>query len=157
MHAQIGRSQTCPIWCVRGRLGCERSEMPSRRLTIAAGRTGGVQTRSAASWPTDLAASTGLHTALGQLQLQVKSEDNARTSRQKGLRPPAGTPRQQISVFYCILQLKLASGLKNPGLFKGSGKLFQGLPRGLRSGSPGPGAPGGRQEAPETVNVRFLL
>ena len=64
------------------------------------------------------------------LGLQVKSAENARTIRQKGLRPPAGTPRQQISVFYCILQLKLASGLNNPSKIKGSSRPFQGLQHG---------------------------
>ena len=86
-----------------------------------------------------------------------QNAENARTIRQKVLRPPAGAPRHEMCVFYGNLQLKLASGLKSPTLFRASGTCFQGPPRGLRHGSPGPGAPRRRQEAPKTAKVRFLL
>ena len=76
---------------------------------------------------------------------------------QKVLRPPAGAPGHGMCVFTHACQQKLASGLKNPGLFRGPGKLFQGLPRGLRNGSPGPGPPRRLQEPSATANVRFLL
>ena len=75
---------------------------------------------------------------------------------QKVLRPPAGAPRHGMCVFTHACQQKYASGLKNPGLFRGPGKLFRALPRGLRNGSPGPGPPRRLQEPSTTANVRFL-
>ena len=53
---------------------------------------------------------------------------------QKVLRPPAGTPRRPTGILYCILQLKLASGLTNPWFFNG----FREAPK---------RPPGGPQEA----------
>ena len=60
--------------------------------------------------------------------LQVKRADNARTIRQtKGLGPPAGTPRQQLCVFYLQGQQTLASGLNNTSEMRGYSMAFQGL------------------------------
>ena len=59
--------------------------------------------------------------------LEVKSEENARTIRQKGLRPPAGTPRQQKCVFDWQGQQQLASGLKKTNTIRGSRRPSQGL------------------------------
>ena len=49
------------------------------------------------------------------------------TMRLKGFRPPAGTPRQQICVFYWQGLQKLASGIKNPSKIRGSSRPSQGL------------------------------
>ena len=68
------------------------------------------------------------------LPCSFKSEENARTIRQKVLRPPAGTLRGPTCSFTCVLQVKLALGLKNP-------QFLQQLLEGPK------GPPGGPQEA----------
>ena len=73
------------------------------------------------------------------LPCSFKSEENARTIRQKVLRPPAGTLRGPTCSFYRVLPYKIALGLKNPGFFM----LFW---RG----------PGGSQEAPKRPTKGLL-
>ena len=53
---------------------------------------------------------------------QVCVEKTLRPFDEKGLRPPAGTPRRTISVFAQQDQQHLASGLKSPRTIRGSGR-----------------------------------
>ena len=82
---------------------------------------------------TDLAASAGHQTALGQLQLQVKSDENARTSRHTCLRPPAGTLRRPTCSLYCALSAKAGLNPQKP-------KQNQGFPQGVQGLQLGPAA-----------------
>ena len=97
------------------------------------------------------------------LPCSFKSEENARTIRQKVLRPPAGTLRGPTCSFYRVLPYKIALGLKNPGFFMffgGGPEAPKRPPRGLQKASlqPSPqeapkrplrGPPRGPQEAPK--------
>ena len=74
---------------------------------------------------------------------------------QKGLRPPAGTPRRHMCGFHHACQQKYPSGLKNPCLFRGPRRGLQGpnlallrLWCGSGSGQPPKRPPRGSQEAP---------
>ena len=78
---------------------------------------------------------------------------------QKGLRPPAGTPRRHMCGFHHACQQKYPSGLKNPCLFRGPRRGLQGpklallrLWCGSGSGQPPKRPPRGSQEAPTRLS-----
>ena len=98
------------------------------------------------------------------LPCSFKSEENARTIRQKVLRPPAGTLRGPTCSFTCVLQVKLALGLKNPQFLQQLLEGPKGPPGGPQEASKRPPCshapkrpPRGPQEAPKSQNLRMVL